>query len=136
MLKVDFTNDRVFGFDGPNLCLLGNESDFRKLAESLLELMDGNKPGRIDIAKLDFAKIEGEEKRILFLSKNGANSLGIINSAGDLIFELDSRVWERLFPYFVLMSWDKKTYYLNEYENGLNDLGLEQECNFICSSEF
>jgi hypothetical protein len=28
MLKVDFTNEVVFSFEGPNLCLLGNEDDF------------------------------------------------------------------------------------------------------------
>jgi hypothetical protein len=135
-MKITFTDEMVFSFDRPNLCLVGNENDFRKLAEAILDLTDVSKPYSIELSSLDFMEYDGEEKRILFLSKSGSKKLGILNEVGELIFELDPRYWERLFKYFVLMSWYKRTYYLNEYENCLDDLLLEQECNFICSSGF
>lgn len=31
-MEVTYTNDVVFSFNVPNLCLLGDEIDFRKLA--------------------------------------------------------------------------------------------------------
>jgi len=135
-MKIDFTNEMVFSFEGPNLCLLGNENDFRKLAESILDLTDATRSCSIDLLKLDFVEVEGIKKNILFSSNKGAKLLGKLNSNGELIFELDTRYWERLFKYFILMSWYKRTYYLNADENCLDDLDLEQECNFICSSGF
>lgn len=136
MLKVDFTNETVFSFEGPNLCLLGNEDDFLQLSKSISDLTGANGI-IIDLLKLNFITKVGEDKRIIFTSKNGSKSLGVFdNNNKDLVFELDYRYWERIFKYFVFMSWKKSTYYLNEYENCLSDLELKQECNFICSSEF
>jgi hypothetical protein len=135
-MRVEFTHEMVFGFGGPNLCLLGNEIDFKKLAESILVLTDSSRSHSIELMDLDFVKNEAEEKRIIFSSKEGAQQLGTFNNNGELIFELDSKYWERLFKYFVLMSWHKRTYYLNFDEDCLNDLELDQDCNFICSSEF
>jgi len=135
MLKADFTNDMVFGFNGPNLCLLGNEEDFLKLSKSIIDLT-GEIGISINLLSLDFIEKAGENKNIFFSSKANANLLGVFDNKNNLVFELDPKYWDRLFKYFVLMSWDKRTYYLNEYENCLNDLGLKQECNFICSSEF
>lgn len=125
----------IFGFNGPNLCLLGNENDFKQLAQLVAELTDNSRSISIELSTLEFMEYDGEEKPVLFISKKGANHLGILRD-DKLIFELDPRNWERLFKYFVLMSWNKCTYYLNEYENCLDDLLLEQECNFICSSGF
>jgi hypothetical protein len=135
MLKVDFTNETVFSFEGPNLCLLGNENDFLQLAKSISDLTGANGI-TIDLLKLNFVTKAGEDKEILFASKSGSKLLGVFDDSERLLFELDPHYWERLFKYFIFMSWGKKTYYLNEYENGLNDLGLKQECNFICSSGF
>ncbi len=135
MLKVDFTNETVFSFNGPNLCLLGNEEDFLHLSKSISDLTGANGI-TVDLLKLNFVTKVGEDKRIIFASKSGSKSLGIFDSNKDLVFELDYRYWERIFKYFVFMSWRKSTYYLNEYENCLSDLELKQDCNFICSSEF
>lgn len=136
MLKVHFTNKRVFSFDGPNLCLLGNEDDFLKLAKSIIDLTALGVSKAITVLSLDFVIKDGEDKEIIFSSRSGSKLLGTFDEEGRLLFELDPRYWERLFKYFILMSWSKSTYFLNEYENCLNDLELEQECNFICSSEF
>jgi hypothetical protein len=135
MLQIDFTNETVFSFEGPNLCLLGSEEDFLKLAKSISDLT-GTNGITIELLKLDFATKVGEDKNIIFASKSGSKLLGVFDNSDNLLFELDYRYWERLFKYFILMSWRKSTYYLNEYENCLSDLKLEQECNFICSSEF
>ena len=135
-MKVEFTHETVFSFEGPNLCLLGNEIDFRKLSEAILDLTDVTKPHVIELMGLNFIQNIGEEMRIIFSSKKNSNQLGTFKNHKELIFELDATCWERLFKYFVLMSWNKRTYYLNAYEDCLSDLNLEQECNFICSSEF
>jgi hypothetical protein len=135
MLKVDFTNETVFSFEGPNLCLLGNEDDFLQLSKAISDLT-GISGVTIDLLKLNFVTKVGEDKEIFFASKSGSKLLGVFNDNERLLFELDPHYWERLFKYFILMSWGKKTYYLNEYENCLSDLELKQECNFICSSEF
>ena len=134
-MKLDFTNDTVFSFEGPNLCMLGNVSDFRKLSESVLLLTDPTQDNAIELLQLDFVQFEGVQ-RVIFSSKKNARLLGFLSNNQDIHFELDSRYWERLFKYFVIMSWSKKTYYLNSYESYLEDLDLEQQCNFICSSEF
>ena len=135
MLKIDFTNEIVFSFNGPNLCMLGNENDFLQLAKVVSELTGANGVN-IELKKQHFVKYTGDNKEVIFTSKTGSNLLGTFDNNGRLLFELDPRYWERLFKYFVLMSWNKSTYYLNEYESCLNDLKLIQECNFICSSEF
>lgn len=135
MLKVDFTNEVVFSFEGPNLCLLGSKDDFLQLSKTISDLTGANGI-TIDLLKMNFVSKVGEDKEILFASKKGSNLLGVFDDKDRLLFELDARYWERLFKYFVLMSWGKKTYYLNVYENCLSDLELRQDCNFICSSEF
>ena len=135
-MKIDFTNEMIFSFPGPNICFLGNEIDFRKLAESILELTDNDKPGSLELLSLGFVESAGEKRKIIFSSKVEAKQLAVFNESGDVIFELDPKVWERLFRYFVLMSWYKRTYYLNAYEDCLYDLGLVQDVNFICSSGF
>jgi len=135
MMKVNFINDIIFGFGGPNLCLLGNEDDFKTLAQLVLDLTDPGKPRSIELIKLLPFENEGIYKEIIFCSNPGAANLGALKD-GKLIFELDSRYWERLFKFFVLMSWNKATYYLNADDSSLEDLKLVQECNFICSSQF
>ena len=135
-MKCDFTNETVFSFEGPNLCLLGDEKDFRKLSESILELTDISKTYSIQLTGLDFIENVGIEKNIFFESKENSMEFGVLNEKKDLLFKLDHRVWERLFRYFVLMSWYKRTYYLNSYESYLQYFSLEQECNFICSSSY
>jgi hypothetical protein len=90
----------------------------------------------IDLLKLNFITKVGDDKNIIFASKTGSKLLGVFDNSENLLFELDPRYWERLFKYFILMSWSKKTYYLNANENCLSDLELKQNCNFICSSEF
>jgi hypothetical protein len=134
-VNIDFTNDTIFGFDGPNLCLLGNEGDFKNLAESILPLTVPDQQTSMELASFQFMTNVGDEKSIIFSSKNSASYLGIFRNEV-LIFELDSRYWERLFKFFVLMSWKKSTYYLNSFEDCLRDLPLDQECHLICSSEF
>jgi len=136
-MTLELTNERVFSFDGPNLCLLGNPQDFRLLAEAILQLtgsVEGSKT--VELTELPFIKVTGDKRSVLFSCKKDSRCLGSVNQAGDAIFELDGRVWERLFILFTLMSWNKCTYYLNAYESYLSDLNLAQECNFICSSEF
>ena len=135
MLKVDFTNEVIFSFEGPNLCLLGNEDDFLQLSKSI-SILTGASGITIDLLKLNFITKVGDDKNIIFASKSGSKLLGVFDNRENLLFELDPRYWERLFKYFILMSWSKKTYYLNAYENCLCDLELKQNCNFICSSEF
>lgn len=133
---MDFTNEMVFGFPGPNLCLLGNEADFRKLAELSVELTNHLQRTTVELQEQHFVENVGEERKVIFTSKAGGDLLAILNKNGDLQFELDSRVWERLFRYFVLMSWYKRTYYLNAHENCFDDFSLKQDVNFICSSAF
>lgn len=135
MLKIDFTNEIVFSFNGPNLCFLGEESDFLKLAKAISEL-SGSNDLSIDILKLDFVSNIGDKIQILFSSKKDARLFGVFDKENNLVFELDHRFWDRIFKYFILMSWGKSTYYLNSNENCLFDLNLVQDCNFICSSEF
>jgi hypothetical protein len=134
-MKSDFSNEMVFGFTPPNFCLLGNEDDFKKLAESILDLTSPDKERNVLLSDLNFINNVGEVKTIIFSSRNGADSLGVFRG-DELLFELDARYWERLFKFFVMMSWDKKTYYFNSYEDCLRDLPLNQDCHFICSSEF
>lgn len=137
MLKLDFTKDIIFGFDGPNLCLLGNENDFAKMAKSILGLTMPNVTNQFVLNAFDFIEIAGDSIKVIFISKPGGDSFGIIDKKeSSVIFELDSRIWERIFKFFILMSWEKKTYYLNSFEDCLRDFSLNQECHFICSSEF
>ena len=136
-MKADFTYEMVFSFEGPNLCLLGNEEDFKKIATAILELTIPNKPHDVELLRLDFIENIGRKINIIFSSRPKSKYLGkILNNGEVLIFELDARYWERIFKYFVLMTWAKKTYYLNTNEDCLLDLELDQECNLICSSEF
>lgn len=135
-MKVDFTEETVFSFDGPNLCLLGNEADFLNLAKSISDLTAIGMEASISLADFNFMRNEGNKNKILFASKEGSKKLGVFTEDKTLLFQLDARYWERIFKYFIFMSWQKCTYYLNSYEDALRDLDLEQECNFICSSEF
>ena len=135
-MKVDYTEEMVFSFDGPNLCLLGNEEDFKRLALSLLDLTIPNERHTLLLKDLDFLENVGKESQIIFSSKPDSNLLGKLDINGNLFFELDPRYWERIFKYFALMSWEKRTYYLNQNEDCLIDLQLLQECNLICSSKF
>lgn len=135
-MKIDFTNEMVFSFPGPTLCLLGNEQDFQRLAQAIVILTNRLQETSFELHALDFMENEGEDKRIIFSSKADARQLAILNENEDLIFELSHNVWERLFKFFVLMSWNKSTYYLNAEENHLDDLRLKQDVNFVCSSSF
>jgi len=136
-MKIEFTYDMIFGFPGPNLCLLGNETDFQMLGKAIVDLTSANSEGKISITDLEFMQLSGEKVKVIFASKPEANLFGkLINNGEVLLFELDDRYWERLFVFFALMSWDKKTYYLNSFEDALKDLDLDQDCHFICSSEF
>jgi hypothetical protein len=137
MIKVDFTYEMVFSFEGPNLCLLGNEEDFKMLGKAILDLTVPNKSSNIEITNLNFAEMTGDRVKIIFASKQGADIFGKIVEDGKLLlFELDNRYWERILNLFALMSWDKRTYYLNSFEDCLKDLALDQEVHLICSSEF
>jgi|SRR5579863_8903606 len=136
MLKIDFTEKRVFGFEGPNLCLLGQPVDFKLLARIILGLTDVVAGKEISITESDFTQISGNECRVLFASKNHATRFAVIENGNDIIFELDPRIWERVFIFCTLLTWDKTTYYLNKNEVGLRDLNLTQDCNNIWASEF
>ena len=136
MLKVDYTDEMVFSFEGPNLCLLGNEMDFKTLAEVILPLTSKDETNII-VNSLSFVETTNNQNSVIFENIIGGEKYGhIINNGEKVLFSLDPRIWERIFIYFVLMSWKKSTYYLNSFENGLRDLPLDQECHFICSSEF
>lgn len=132
---IDFTYDEIFGFKGPNLCLLGNETDFENLTKGVLNLTNYLSNEKLDLKTLQDVVFNGNQIDVLFFANNQANCLGRIEN-NKVIFELDSRYWERLFIYFTMLSWEKGTYYLNSYEECLLDLNLNQEFNFICSSEF
>ncbi|MBS1531523.1 MAG: hypothetical protein JSU01_14540 [Bacteroidetes bacterium] len=134
-MEVEYTMDMAFGFEGPNLCFLGTEDDFKKLAVITLDLTNTLAEIEINLSQFDFLKHSTLKKEVILSSKTGGNSLAKLKR-DQILFELDHRYWERLFKYFVLMSWDQKTYYLNSYENCLDDFDLDQDCNFICSSEF
>lgn len=132
-MQLDFTFDTVFSFTGPNLTLLGHPDDFRQLAQAVAELTDRNVQNQFELNALPFVKAT-PGVRVLFASRPKANKLGIIEGRV-LLFELDASYWERLFKFFALLSWEKRTYYLNSDESGLNDLELHQQFHFICSSE-
>lgn len=137
MIKIDFTYEMVFSFEGPNLCLLGNEEDFKKLGKAIVDLTVPDTSNSIDITDLDFAEITGAKVKIIFASKQSADTFGkIVDDGRLLLFELDNRYWERILNLFAFMSWDKRTYYLNSFEDCLKDLPLDQEVHLICSSEF
>lgn len=135
MMIVDLTYEEVFGFHGPSLCLLGNESDFKSLAQGILSLTDPMSANVLNLKTLPDFKFNDNRIDIHFVAKTKSKCLGKITKEGAVI-ELDPRYWERLFLYFTMMSWDQQTHYLNSYESCLNDLDLDQEINFICSSEF
>jgi len=135
MMKVDLAYEVVFGFEGPSLCLLGNESDFKSLAQGILSLTDSMSADVLNLKTLPDFKFEENNIEVCFVAKTKSKCLGKITKEG-VVIELDPRYWERLFMYFTMMSWDQQTHYLNSYESGLNDLNLDQEINFICSSEF
>jgi len=136
MLKVQFVDDEViFGFDPPTVCLLGNEQDFLQLAKETIEFTSSSKE-YLNLRDLKFSSFEDSSLVVEFSSKKDANHYGELVGRNHVKFELDPRYWERLFKYFILMSWGKKTYYLNDYENCLSDFELDQTCNFVCSSEF
>jgi hypothetical protein len=133
-MKIDFTYETIFGFEGPNLSLLGNENDFLLFAKAIVDLT-GIEGREIEINALQFVKSENLNNRIFFKRITGSNKLGYIDNNGNLRFELDKVYWDRIFRYLILMSWEQSTYYLNA-EDCFNDFQLEQECNFICSSEY
>lgn len=133
MLRIDYTDENVFGFNGPNLCFLGNEDDFRKLALAISDLTTIESKV-IFLSSEDFI-YEEDSKRVIFISKKNSNQFAKVIGEG-ILFELDMKIWERIFKYFVFLSWGKKTYYLNAGEDCFKDLSLDQDCNFICSSEF
>src|SRR5687768_2645150 len=125
-MKIEFTYEVIFGFEGPNLCLLGNKKDFQKLGEVIANLTIPNDSKLIEITILDFVEVTGDDRiKVLFSSKPGAENFGNINEEKDvLLFELDDRYWERIFKFFAFMSWDERTYYLNSFEDCLQDLPL------------
>ena len=133
-MLIEFTEDTVFSFNGPNLSFLGNTDDFKSLGLVVLELTTSAKTLQIIISELPFVKLQGN-KRVIFRSKLKAKCLGTVEG-DDVVFELDPKYWERLFKFFALMSWDMATYYLNADDSSLLDLDLEQEVNFICSSAY
>jgi hypothetical protein len=62
MMKVDFTKETVFSFDGPNLCLLGNKADFLNLAKSISDLTAIGMEASISLADFNFMRNEGGKK--------------------------------------------------------------------------
>src|SRR5687768_10714896 len=119
-MRIDLTDEIVFSFLGPNLCILGNEEDFKKLASTILDLTIPNSNNSIELSKLNFIALEGKRANIVFSSKLGSKVLGKFDQKYEtLTFELDPRYWERIFKYFILMTWGKKTYYLNANEDCL-----------------
>lgn len=134
-MKIEFTNEIVFSFSGPNLCILGNENDFKSLAFKILELTDYASNKEINLSRFPGIEVIPKNIEVIFSSEPYAKFLGKIDN-NRIIIKMDSIYWERLFIFFVMMSWDKQTHYLNYYESGLVDLQLEQEFNLICSSEF
>ena len=65
-----------------------NEEDFKKLADSLLDLTISDIVINIQLSSLNFMVNVGEERKVIFSSKNGSDSLGVFKD-NDLIFELD-----------------------------------------------
>ncbi|WP_276482779.1 hypothetical protein [Paraflavitalea pollutisoli] len=133
-MQLNFTFDTVMDSLGPNLTLLGSKDDFRQLAQVVTDLTDAGRPHHFELNNLPFVD-PTPGARVVFASKPNANKLGIIEGRV-LLFELDARYWERLFKFFVFMSWDRRTYHLNSDDASLADLELHQQCHFICSSEY
>ena len=65
-----------------------NEEDFKKLADSLLDLTISDIVINIQLSSLNFMVNVGEERKVIFSSKNGSDSLGVFKD-NDLIFELN-----------------------------------------------
>ena len=135
MLQINFTNQMIFSFAPPNISLLGTETDFDLLAKLIIDLT--NFEGKeMEITSLDFVQNINENVKVIFRNEKNANQLACFDNLGNLRFTLDESYWDRLFRFFILLSWKKSTFYLNQNEEALSDLSLHQECNFICSSEF
>lgn len=135
-MKMEFTNKMIFGFDGPNLSLLGSKDDFKELAKTILDITTPGFEICIEMNSLDFIEVTDDSVKVYFISNAGGDKFGVFKDNKNLVFELDDRYWERIFKYFILMSWNKSTFYLNSFEDCLRDLPLDQECHLICSSEF
>ena len=133
-MLIEFSNETVFSFEGPNLCFLGNTNDFKHFGLAIADLTSVNEASEIIVSDLPFVRVNGGE-RVIFKSKSQAKQAGFIEN-NSIVFELDPKYWDRLFRFFALMSWDMRTYYLNADDSSLLDLNLEQEINFICSSNY
>ena len=134
-MLIELTNDTAFGFAGPNLRFLGSTDDFRMLATAILDLTDYTKAKSVVISNLPFVSFKTENSSVIFRSTKDVDKLAFFEG-NDIVFVLDPKYWDRLFRFFVLMSWEMRTHYLNYDESELSDLGLSQEINFICSSEY
>jgi hypothetical protein len=107
MPKMDLTFEMLFGFDGPNLCLLGNEDDFQKLAKAISDFTALTTIEPLNIRTLGFVENVGLDKKIIFSAEKGQRLLGVFDHNKNILFKLDPKVWERIFKYFVFMSWRK-----------------------------
>lgn len=134
-MLIELSHDVRFSFDGPNLCFLGTPEDFKLLAMAMVDLTDHTADRQVIISDLHFVRFEGAKTNVIFNSKKGDDRLAFFDG-GDVVFSLDPKYWDRLFRFFVLMSWDMRTHYLNCNERELIDLDLDQEINFICASEY
>ena len=133
-MLIEFTEETIFSFEGPNLCFLGNMENFKHLGLAIVDLTSINESFEIIVSELPFVKTKGN-KQIIFKSKLQTKRMGMVENES-VVFELDPKYWNRLFRFFALLSWDMRTYYLNNDDSSLLDLDLEQEVNFICSSEY
>lgn len=134
-MLIQLSREAQFSFDGPNLCFLGTPEDFKLLAMATIDLTDHTADRYIIISDLPFVRFEGAKTNVIFNSKKGENRMAFFDG-GDVVFSLDAKYWDRLFRFFVLMSWEMRTHYLNFNERELDDLHLSQEINFICASEY
>jgi hypothetical protein len=89
MLKVDYTDEMVFSFEGPNLCLLGNEMDFKTLAEVILPLTSKDETNII-VNSLSFVETTNNQNSVIFENIIGGEKYGhIINNGEKVLFSLD-----------------------------------------------
>jgi hypothetical protein len=98
-MLIEFNQETVFNFEGPNLCFLGNTEDFKHLGLAIADLTSLNEASEIVISDLPFIRVNGGE-RVIFKSKSQAKQAGFIEN-DSIVFELGPKYWDRLFRFLL-----------------------------------
>lgn len=128
-MKVEYTQERIYSFEGDNLLFAGGKKDFGELSEVFYKLMRGY-PDEIYLNRILPAIIPPNIKIVLKYSPNG-NLFAKIQGQDEILFTLDAMVWARLFVLSIILSREGGDYYLITGENELSEYDLDQDCNVI-----